>query len=121
MIFAAARSGQGLRVCMCCGEWLGLLDGVEPGAVSHGMCEPACEQARAMYGDFCDLQTISTDGDNLKTSWASVIPQQRQSAVFAEAFSDSPCPSDVGAMLGRPSDVFVSERHFVGAMQEVPS
>lgn len=50
LILAAAQSGQGLRVCMCCGEWLGLMAGVEPGAVSHGLCEPLCRPEIDFYG-----------------------------------------------------------------------
>lgn len=56
MIFSAAISGGGLRVCQFCGAWLGVQKGIAVDEVSHGMCAPLCKEGLAMgWGDFSEV------------------------------------------------------------------
>lgn len=108
---AMADAECGGAICSWCARWLGLRPKLLTGAITDSICED-CQRQQL---DF------STDGD-FKSSLSEVGPQQRQAIAGTTSVSSEPsCPSDTGAMPGRPSEPFESERYFVGAMQEVPA
>jgi hypothetical protein len=65
-IFRAAELQCGHRACAWCGRFLGIAQDIDLGQVSHGMCSPICEPARAM--GWSDGDFSRDGGDNASPS-----------------------------------------------------
>lgn len=95
LIFSAAMSGGGLRVCQFCGEWLGIQKGIAADQISHGACQPLCQPGIDMgWGEFLDdsdftggaLSTSLAGGDGCctpKPAVSSTIPESLNEAATA--------------------------------------
>lgn len=122
LVFQAAEKGCGLRQCAYCKAWLGLAEDLATGQVTHGVCEPLCDGARAM-----GLDDFSTDGDSPTSRGGgslcvSAPPSQRAGSPYPvpddvnRRESSDPRPLIAGAMPARQSELF-----FCGSMTEVPA
>lgn len=75
MIFSAAMSGGGLRVCQFCGEWLGIQRGIAADEISHGACQPLCRPGIDLgWGEFSGGDAGVVSGEPSEASSASDGP-----------------------------------------------